>query len=199
MSAAVLQPSIYENVNVRVTVPHARLLAGSLEITVENEDYLETYKAIQTIGEIWKENVYYDYAPLGVSLEEGKPAIHLLIAPQQYRENFLSLTPEESIEASFYIKAVEDHYRERNVTCYRMHRTGRLLQSVWHHHEHLIINPDQADLQGKMTVLFKMLFGGRVLSPAQLESSINTLKEDLQRPLQNAKTEFLQRPVFSRL
>jgi diadenosine tetraphosphate (Ap4A) HIT family hydrolase len=153
-------------------------------------------RAKQLIFEGRNVNVYYDYAPLGVPLKKGEPAVHFLIAPKAHRENFYSLTKWEYLETSLYASALNEHYtKEREADCYHIHRTGRRLQSVWHHHQHFHANPREKDFGVKMTVLSKMLLGGRVLPPAELQKSVDELRphvESLLSPLRVRAMELEQ-------
>lgn len=124
-------------------------------------------------------NVYCDYAPLGVPLSQGEPIVHLLLAPKEHKESFYSLTQEEYLETGLYTNALNNHYTtERNANCHHIFRIGRLLQSVWHHHQHFHANP-VTDLGVNVTVVSKMLLGGNALSPTELETNIKRLKSDV--------------------
>lgn len=133
----------------------------------------------QSVLEGNKTQIIFNYAPIGF----GGERLHFLIIPKQHRETFSELTKEEYCESLALSQKLIKHFsatrKVHNV--YLQHKSGKDAgQTVYHWHLHVIISTNKSqEFWGRLTFLKNIIFGPSILSPKELEKTVDGFKKEL--------------------
>jgi diadenosine tetraphosphate (Ap4A) HIT family hydrolase len=158
----------------------------SIKKTVRENDAFCNQKVInkQLVFEGKEMYVLYNYAPIVL----GKEKLHFLIVPKQHHSKFSDLTETEYLETMQLSQKLISFYKNRGYhTAYLFDKTGAEAgQTVPHWHEHVVFTAKKTqEFLGKLTVLKNMLIGSSPLSQKELQTLVESFRNELNEVLKN--------------
>lgn len=127
-------------------------------------------------------NVLYSNAPLAIDDEK----LHFLVVPKEHRHKFSDLTRGEYLEAMDLAQKLIGHYKKKGYhTAFIFDKSGEEAgQTQAHWHEHIIFTATKTqEFWGQLTVLKNMTIGSSSLPDKELNTRVNSLKQELNHAL----------------